>query len=88
MSEAAGTESLLQAYTVRYDPMLLAQQRIAFALLFRKYLAQGNLLNSRTLGLLDAAPDESVAEYSLIRDCLTKAWNDMEYAVKWNVYKS
>ncbi|AIQ57934.1 hypothetical protein [Paenibacillus borealis] len=88
MSEAAGTESLLQAYNVQYDPVLLAKQRIAFALLFRKYLAQGNLLNSRTFGLLDAAPDESVPEYSLIRDCLAKAWGDMEYAVKWNAYKS
>lgn len=62
MSEAADTESLLQAYGVDFDPLLLAKQRVAFALLFRKYLAQGNLLNSRTLGLLDAAPDESVPE--------------------------
>jgi hypothetical protein len=88
MAEAADTESLLQAYGVQYDPLLLAKQRIAFALLFRKYLKQGNLLNGRTLERLGAEPDASDPEYPLIRDCLTQAWNDMEYAVKWNVYKS
>lgn len=88
MTHAVDSESLLQAYGVAYDPLLLAQQRIAFALLFRKYLQQRGMLNGVTLERLDAGLDPSNPGYPVIRDCLIRAWKDMEYAVKWNAYKS
>ncbi|MBW4082659.1 hypothetical protein [Paenibacillus sp. S150] len=88
MSETADTEALLQAYEIDYDPGMLANQRIAFALLFRKYLKENRLLSEATLELLAMEPDKAAPEYEQIRNCLASAWNDMEYAVKWNAYKS
>ncbi|ULO05627.1 hypothetical protein H1230_21475 [Paenibacillus sp. 19GGS1-52] len=88
MSSAADTEALLQAYGVAYDPHLLTKQRVAFALLLRKYLQKNNCLDEQILERFDVEPDLSNPTHSLIKVCLESAWNDMEFAEKWNQYKS
>ncbi|AIQ12502.1 hypothetical protein [Paenibacillus durus] len=86
MSEVADSEELLQVFSIEYDPQLLANHRVTFALLLRQYLNQANCLDEEILVGPDGKADLSHPTHSIIRVCLESAWADLKSGEKWGKY--